>query len=288
MCLAMRRSSKLNDCMIIGSGGQLGKALTLSFRGQNVATYDRYELDIRDRDAVIAAIRSCNPRFIINAAAMTNVDACEGDPDQAYAVNASGAENVSIGAAETGSKLVLISTNYVFDGSKTTAYMESDPVNPVNVYGQSKLSGERLCRAVVSDTWVVRTSSLYSAWKKNFVLTLLAAVKDGRHLRYVDDQFSGPTWVEDLSIGITELVKVAPPATYHLSNEGSASWYEWAVEVLSAMKIDYPKLDAVPSTSFQRPAAVPPNGVLMNNAAAKLGVELDGWKAALARFVGSL
>jgi len=283
-----RNTNQLNDCMIIGSGGQLGKALTLAFRGQKVATYDSYELDITNRDAVIAAIRDCNPRFIINAAAMTNVDACEGEPDRAYAVNATGAENISIGAVETGSKLVLVSTNYVFDGVKPTPYIESDPVNPLNVYGESKLNGERLCAGVVSDTWIVRTSSLYSAWKKNFVLTLLAAVKEGRHLRYVNDQYSGPTWVEELAVGITELIRVAPPGTYHLSNEGSASWYEWAVEVLLAMKIDYPKLDAVPSTSFQRPATVPPNGVLMNNAAAKLGVELDGWKIALARFVGSL
>ncbi len=271
--------------LVTGAGGQLGGEFATLLPGATTHLLARDGLDVRDAGAVAAAMSSIAPELVIHTAAMTNVDACESDLEGARAVNVAGAENVARACREVGAEMVYVSTNYVFDGEKTAPYDEDDGTNPINVYGATKLEGEEAVGRLLERLYVVRTSTLYGPRRRNFVTALVEAARDRTHLSYVDDQRVTPTSTADLAAAILELVEAESFGTYHLVNRGETTWYGWARAALEELGIGEVEISPIPASRFERPAAVPANGVIANNAAKALGVQLRGWREALEEFV---
>jgi dTDP-4-dehydrorhamnose reductase len=275
----------LKKILVTGAGGQLGGEFEALLPGATTRLLARDALDVSDAGAVAAAVSSFAPELVIHTAAMTNVDACESDLEGARAINAVGAENVARACSEVGAAMVYVSTNYVFDGEKTAPYDEGDGTNPISVYGATKLEGEEAVGRLLERHYVVRTSTLYGPRRRNFVTALVEAARDRTHLSYVDDQRVTPTSTADLAAAILELVEAESFGTYHLVNQGETTWYGWARAALEALGIGEVEISPIPASRFARPAAVPANGVMANNAAKALGVQLRGWREALEEFV---
>lgn len=262
--------------LVTGAGGQLGRdvvaALEASPSGHEVIAADHATLDVSHRDAVLGTICSIQPDAIVNAAAWTAVDACEGDADRAFAINALGPRHVADGARRVGASLCSVSTDYVFDGTKATAYDEWDQPNPQSVYGRSKLGGEREVWAVAPASTIVRTSWVSGEHGANMVKTILRQASQHDTLRFVDDQRGHPTFTADLAGAIVRLIVDRRPGLFHLTNAGEVSWYEFAREVLIAAGQDPERVQPIASADLDppRPAPRPANSVL-DNAAWRLG-----------------
>jgi dTDP-4-dehydrorhamnose reductase len=219
--------------LVTGSGGQLGSELCRQL-GPGAVGLDLADLDITDRDAVFAAVDRHRPDIVINAAAFTHVDRAELEPEACRAVNLQGVENLVAACRASGSIIVQISTDYVFDGQKTTPYTETDRPNPLNAYGHAKWEAEQAvakCRRHL----IVRTAGLFgrggSTASGNFVDTMLRLARQGQRLRVVDDQITSFTCTSDLASGIRSLLAAETTGLFHLTNAGYASWYQLAVEV---------------------------------------------------------
>ena len=184
---------------ITGSRGQLGTALARVYAHETLLPIDLPEHDITDLDAITAALRAFAPDLIIHAAAMTNVDACETDPDLAYRVNTLGTRNVAVAALQTGAPMVYVSTDYVFAGDRTEPYWEFDEVRPLSVYGHSKWAGEQIVRQLLSPHYIVRTAWLYGDGPRNFVETVLRLARERGALTMVTDEVGSPTYAPDLA-----------------------------------------------------------------------------------------
>lgn len=267
--------------LILGAEGQLGRALQRRAEGHTLLTHGHDSLDItelRVRDAIAAA----EPDLVVNAAAMTDVEGCEHDPDAAYRVNALGARNIALGAACAGAGLVQVSTDFVFDGRKAEPYWEFDAVAPISVYGASKLAGEQLVQAVHDQVYIVRTAWLYGVGGRNFVTRILDRAAQAPGLDVVDTEMGNPTFCDDLADGLLTLAATGAYGIYHLVNEGACSRHAFARAILAlAGRPDYPvrAVDRFPSAA-RRPA----NSALRNFAAAELGVTLPPWHDGLRRF----
>ncbi|MFO7917180.1 MAG: dTDP-4-dehydrorhamnose reductase [Anaerolineae bacterium] len=268
---------------ITGSRGQLGSALQQILAGHEVLGLVRPAHDITDMDAIGTAIRGFVPDVVIHAAAMTDVDGCERDPEAARRVNVLGTRNVALAAQRTDAKFVYISTDYVFDGRKNAPYWEYDEVNPLSVYGRTKWLGEEMVRHLLSRYYVVRTAWLYGEGADNFVGTVLRLAREHASLRMVTDEVGSPTFVLDLAWAILELVETPAYGTYHLANGGTCSRYQWAREILDIAGQDHVRL--IPSQNYDRLAQVPKKVALRNVCAAELGITMRPWREALqARF----
>ncbi|HEX2695810.1 MAG TPA: dTDP-4-dehydrorhamnose reductase [Acidobacteriota bacterium] len=221
---------------IIGARGQLGHELVKVF-GPNCAALDVGEVDIRDPAGLRKALAACRPDVVINAAAYHNVPDCEKDAARAFAVNAVGVKNLRDACLAAGLGLVQISTDYVFDGTKGTAYTEDDAPNPVNTYGVSKLAGEFFARQVPLHH-VVRVSSLFGITGSvakggvNFVKLMLEAARTKDRVAVSSNIFSSPTYAVDAAVRIREMLEAgAPPGVYHVTNDGECSWHDLAAAV---------------------------------------------------------
>ncbi len=283
---------------ITGAGGQLGHELVRVAQGAGhvVTATDHHALDILDRDAVVAAIGAAKPDVVIHAAAWTAVDACEGDRDKAMLVNGTATKYVADAAHLVGARVVYISTDYVFDGTKPTPYIESDSPNPQSVYGESKLAGER---ALGEHDTIVRTSWVCGFHGANMVKTILKLGRTQNELRFVDDQIGAPTFADDVAptiVQIAELaiVRIAEPGhsdVWHVTNQGVVSWYEFAREVLLAARLDAAKVYPIKTSELSppRPAKRPANSVLANTAMISAGMPLlPDFREPLARLVQRL
>jgi dTDP-4-dehydrorhamnose reductase len=267
--------------LITGGEGQLGRALARRAGDYSVTTMGRAALDVTDW-AAAAAIAAAKPDLVVNAAAMTDVDGCEDDPDRAFAVNALGARNVALGAARVGADLVHVSTDYVFDGTKGEPYWEFDSPRPISVYGASKLASERLVAAAYRRVYVVRAAWLYGLAGRSFVTGILTLARQEPELAVVHNQVGSPTFCDDLADGILALAGTGAYGTYHLAGEGACSRFEFARAILDeAGQDDYP-LRAI--DHFERPAQPPAYAPLRNFAAAQLGIRLPPWRDGLRRF----
>jgi|DewCreStandDraft_1066081.scaffolds.fasta_scaffold00278_30 dTDP-4-dehydrorhamnose reductase len=274
--------------LVTGGGGQLGRALARA--SPHVQALRHAELDVTDQAAVERTIVKTQPDIIIHAAALTDVDGCERDPEAARRVNVLGTRHVAAAAADVGAYLIYISTNFVFDGRKDGPYLEDDAPNPISVYGRTKLEGEYAALKVPGAA-VVRASWIYGDGKRNFVTALLERAVPGATLRYLVDEVAAPTYAADLAAALLQLCTVQPRAggIFHLTNDGSASAFAWAQAVLAAAGRQECELLPVPAASYPRPAARPRNGVLANVRAARLyGIRLRPWQDALQEYVGSL
>jgi dTDP-4-dehydrorhamnose reductase len=249
--------------LITGAGGQVGTELVDVFNagGHVVAGFDHASLDITDRDSVRAAVMEFHPDAIVHSAAWTAVDACEADPDRAHAVNAMGTRFVVEAARLVGAPVHYISTDYVFDGTKDSPYVEWDETNPQSVYGKSKLAGER---ELDDGSTIIRTSWVCGFHGPNMVKTILRLAAEHESLSFVDDQRGCPTFADDLAAKIRELVEGRHTGIFHVTNQGAVSWYEFAREVLIASGQDPDRVRPIATADLQppRPAQRPANSVL--------------------------
>ncbi|MFN3335885.1 MAG: dTDP-4-dehydrorhamnose reductase [Thermomicrobium sp.] len=274
--------------LVTGGHGQLGRALLRTApAGMDVVALGSSECDVTDPATVRAIVAQIEPELIVHCAAWTDVDGCERQPERAWRVNALGAQHVATACAEAGAVLVYISTNYVFDGERDEPYHEFDRPNPLSVYGASKLAGEEVVRALCPRHAIVRTAMLYDAHSRNFVTTVLRLAREQPRLRMVADQYGNPTFVDDLARALWQLVAQPAYGTFHLVNQGAASWYEWAVAVITLLDLAVP-VDPIPASEFRRAARPPRNGVLTSLAAPALGIMMPDWRDALARCLVSL
>jgi dTDP-4-dehydrorhamnose reductase len=272
--------------LVTGASGMLGRDLQSVLAGRQVTALARADLDVTDAAAVVAAVRGHD--VVVNCAAYTRVDDAETHEDAAYAVNARGTAHLAAACAETGARLVTISTDYVFDGKATEPYAEDLPRDPINAYGRTKAAGEELAlEAHPAGTYVVRTAWLYGAHGPNFAQTMLNLAKTKDTWSVVDDQVGQPTWTADLAAQIVALVDAgAPPGIYHGTNSGEATWYEFARAVLEESGLDPDRITPTDSSSFVRPAARPSYSVLGHDAWAAAGLApMRPWREALAQAV---
>jgi dTDP-4-dehydrorhamnose reductase len=266
--------------LITGAGGQLGTDLVAAFdgphRADEVVAADRARLDVGDRDAVLQAVTGLRPAVIVHAGAWTAVDACQGEPDRAYRINALGTRHVAEGARLTGAHVVYISTDYVFDGRADEPYREWDDPNPLSVYGRSKLGGERELLALVPGAAVVRTSWVFSVHGANMVKTILRLATETDELAFVDDQRGCPTSTEDLAGMILYLAVGRHPGLFHVTNQGATTWYHFARDVVAAAGRDPSMIHPIATAELQpaRPAPRPANSVLDNAALRLAGLRL--------------
>ncbi|MDA3016719.1 MAG: dTDP-4-dehydrorhamnose reductase [Actinomycetota bacterium] len=277
--------------LITGAAGQLGTDLVLSAQncGHEVFATRHSDLDITNKTQVTEMIRAAEPEAIIHAAAWTAVDACESDPQKAMAVNRDGTANIVSAARQVGARVIYISTDYVFDGTKPTPYIESDSPNPQSIYGASKLAGEQ--QLDVTTDQIVRISWACGEHGANMVKTILRLAATSPTLTFVDDQIGSPTFASDAAPAIVDLAVSSRAGIWHVTNQGSTSWFGFAQDVLSAAGLDPNRVQPISTADFrpQRPAKRPANSVLENAQMreAKLTL-LDDYHTPLQRLVDRL
>ncbi len=296
------------NVLVTGAGGQLGRDLVDAFGGTvpaggrrcslygpdgpgrtgDVVGLDHAALPVDDRGAVLAAVDGLRPDVVVHAGAWTAVDACEADPDRAFAVNALGTRHVAEAAERSGAHLVYVSTDYVFDGRSPRPYIEWDETNPLSVYGRSKLGGERECPP---GSTIVRTSWVCGAHGANMVKTALRLAGGDGPLRFVDDQHGSPTFTADLAAAVVTLATDRRPGVHHVTNQGATTWFGFVRAVLAAAGHDGSRVEPIATADLAppRPAPRPANSVL-DNAALRLGALplLAPWEDGLDRLVKAL
>jgi dTDP-4-dehydrorhamnose reductase len=261
--------------LVTGAGGQLGRELArhCAAAGDTVVALDRSQLDVGDQRAVAEAVSTHHPDVVVNAAAWTAVDACEGDPERAFRDNADAVRWLRAACDATGAHLVQMSTDYVFDGTLDRAYREDDDPNPRSVYGKSKLAGEL---AAGDAATILRTSWLCGASGGNMVKTVLRLLAADAPMAFVTDQRGCPTFTADLVVPVRELAVQRRPGVFHVTNQRAVSWFEFVREVVEAAGGDVRAVRPITSAELvpPRPAPRPANSVLANDALRGAGMPL--------------
>ena len=276
----------MRKVIVTGANGQLGKAVNLVLSDYEFINTDVAELDITDINEVLALAREVKPYAIINCAAHTAVDACETDIDNAYRINAIGPRNLSIAATETKSKLVHISTDYVFDGKATIPYKEFDPTGPTGVYGASKLAGENFVKEFASNYFIIRTAWLYGEGK-NFVNTMLRLAETNETVRVVSDQYGTPTSTMELARLIAWLLLTDNYGLFHGTCEGSCSWADFAEEIFKIYNLKI-KVERIGTADYKTTALRPVYSVLDNYMLELCGgYRFADWQNALREYRGN-
>lgn len=272
--------------LITGAGGMLGGDMVTVAEGldHQVTAMDHSTLDLTDQTAVEATVRDEAPGVVINCAAWTDVDGAEVHEDEATRVNAEGAGNLAAAAAKAGAKVCQISTDYVFDGTKEGAYVESDPTSPIQAYGRSKLAGEQAVRGANPDHFIVRTSWLFGPanQRPNFVETMLRIGSAGEPVMVVHDQIGCPTYTGHLAIGVVRLIDSVSYGVHHMAGSGNCSWYGFAEEIFEQAGVDA-NLVPTDSAGFARPAKRPANSVLVSEW--ETPIVLPEWQRGLGEYL---
>lgn len=278
---------------LIGSTGMLGIDVNVALKGMGflIKNFNSKNLDIADAKGVHEALYGFNPDYIINCAAYTDVDGAETEKEKANAVNNIGVQNLADAALVLGAKIIHLSTDYVFDGTKGSPYLEDDATNPINEYGLSKLNGEKALKKSGASYIILRTSWLYGKNGKNFVNTILKLADSRKKVEVVADQFGCPTYTKDVAYAIFKIIAKDnfKNGVYHLTNSGQTSWYEFAVEVVSVFKRVNCEILPVTSDKFLRPAKRPIYGVLDNSKIkGDYDIELRPWKDAVKKYCNDI
>lgn len=279
--------------LVTGSNGQLGKSLkkiAASYPQFRFVFASRADLGLHHYGLVENYFAALRPQYCINCAAYTAVDKAELEKEAAMLVNGEAVGHLAKVCTQFGTRLVHISTDYVFDGNSAVPYQPSDPPGPINVYGQTKLKGEELCRVNAKDAIIIRTSWVYSEFGQNFVKTMLRLMKEKPSIRVVNDQVGAPTYAVDLARAIVGILSednwVA--GTYHYCNRGRISWYDFALAIRNAMGYACEVL-AIPSSEFPTPARRPKYSLLDTSSFEKsFGISLPDWEESLTRCLAAL
>lgn len=251
--------------LVIGAGGMLGQSLVAEANAvhHEVVGLDRSDLDITDFDSVVDRFERELPAAVINCAAFTDVDGAEDREAEAHAVNADGAGNVAAAAAHIGAKVIHISTDYVFNGSKQEPYVESDATEALGAYGRTKLAGEAQVEANNPRHLIVRTSWLFGTGGKNFVETMLTLASKQNEVLVVADQFGCPTYTRELASAIVEQLDFERLGVMHIAGEGVTTWFEFAKEIFRQSQLDVNVMSGTTSM-LGRPAPRPVNSALIS------------------------
>ncbi len=268
--------------VITGANGQLGQEVVRVFQTNWVVVpTDTNNLDITDKHKLEEFMAREKPDLVIHCAAWTNVDAATQNPEGALRVNAGGTKNICEAVKKVNAKVVYISTNEVFDGKNKIPYKEGDQTNPINAYSKSKLKGEHYCQEILGGACIiVRSSWLYGpASNNNFPNKILKKAKEQGFLKVVDDEIAVPTYTPDLADAVKKLVEKKGRGVFHLVNEGQASRYDWAREILKVRKLKIPLLP-VKLIDFQRTSSPSEYSALANIKAKSMGIVLRDWQLA--------
>lgn len=278
--------------LVTGANGQLGQAIQFvagNYPNINFVFCSSLDLDITNKENCDSVFNKEKPDFCFNAAAYTAVDKAESELEKAHLINCIGAKNLAETCKEFNAKLIHISTDFVFDGSKNEPYNEMDLPNPKGVYGQTKLEGEKAIQEVFDAYYIIRTSWVYSKFGNNFMKTMLRLASERTSLSIVNDQIGTPTNAVDLANAIlkiaischTELVSASSYGIYNYSNEGQCSWFDFAKKIfeINRVKID---LISIPTAQFPTPAARPKYSVLdKTKIKTTFGIEIKPWEQAI-------
>lgn len=241
------------------------------------------ELEVTDKEKVLEVITALKPASVIHLAAWTDVDGCERNPEKAFLVNEAGTENIALACAKNKARMVYMSTDFVFDGKKRSPYLEDDISNPINVYGASKLAGEKKVMESPGPFYIIRSSWLFGPGGRNFVTKVLELAGKEADLKIVEDQTGSPTYTRDLACAIIKLLDSSRGAgLYHITNSGSASRYEWAKAILKYCGMEDMKVIPIKYTDFREIASRPVYSVL------KTGypdIKLRDWREALKEYI---
>ncbi|MDU1989200.1 dTDP-4-dehydrorhamnose reductase [Enterococcus casseliflavus] len=276
--------------LLTGGNGQLGTELRhlLDEKGLNYVSTDAQEMDITDEKATLAFIQELKPTVIYHCAAYTAVDKAEDEGKELdEKINVNGTENVAKAAKAVGAKFVYISTDYVFDGTKKEGvYKETDTPNPQNEYGRTKLLGEQAVKDLLDEYFIIRTSWVFGKYGHNFVYTMKRLAQTHSRLTVVDDQYGRPTWTRTLAEFMVYIIENnADYGIYHLSNDNSCSWYEFAKEILKETDVE---VAPVTSAEYPQKAKRPQYSVLDLTKAKNTGFVIPTWEEALADMTASL
>ncbi|MCS5487467.1 dTDP-4-dehydrorhamnose reductase [Curtobacterium sp. C1] len=272
--------------LITGAAGMLGQDMQQALAGRDVTALSRADLDVTDASAVSAAVAGHD--VVINSAAYTKVDDAESHEDDAYAVNARGPAVLAAAAVEVGARIVHVSTDYVFDGTGTAPYAEDAPLAPIGAYGRTKAAGEEAIRRIAPDSsYIVRGAWLYGEHGPNFAKTMLRLAGSHETVSVVTDQVGQPTWTADLARQIVAMLDAdAPAGTYHGTNAGSASWFDFTKAIFAEVGLDPDRVLPTDSSAFVRPAPRPAYSVLGHDAWSRAGLDpMRNWREALAAAV---
>jgi len=283
--------------LIAGGSGQLGQSLQFiadKYPEIKFQFLSSSELNISDKENCKTVFSELKPDFCVNAAAYTAVDKAESEPEKATLINVGGAKNLAETCKDFNVTLIHISTDFVFDGNKTTPYTEKDVANPKGVYGQTKLDGEKAVKAVLEAHFIIRTSWLYSQFGNNFMKTMIRLGREKDSLSIVSDQIGTPTNAVDLATAIAKIIKKAENlreqknelkslyGLYHFSNEGQCSWFDFAKKIFEINKIEI-DLKPIPTSGYPTPAERPKYSVLdKSKIKTNFGLEINNWEDSIA------
>jgi dTDP-4-dehydrorhamnose reductase len=270
--------------LILGASGLLGKALIGEWTEDEVLGLGSPDVDIRDVDKVRAVVKKARPDWIVLAAAYTNVDDCESHPDLAFPVNRDGALNVAKAAKQVDAKLLFLSSDYVFDGRKTSPYETNDARNPQSVYGRSKAEAEVGLLELLPHCCIARTSWLFGTGGKCFPDTILKLAASRPALDVVNDQRGCPTYSVDLARAIIKLCRTGACGIVHTTNTGDCSWFEFAREIIKGSGLST-VVRPVSSQQMARPALRPAYSVLSAKSLQQYGIVMPTWPDALNRYL---
>ena len=277
--------------LVIGSSGQLASELKQQqdqFSSYQFLFTSQIDINISDKKSVESVFKSFQPNYLINCAAYTAVDKAESEQTRAFEINEKGVHNLASLSKEYSCYLIHISTDFVFDGKKSSPYKEDDQTNPLSIYGLSKLKGEEAILASGCDYTIIRTSWLYSSFGNNFVKTMMRLGAEKESLNVVADQIGSPTYCADLADLILSQLENFPKnknSIYHYSNEGIASWYDFAVEIMQQNELKC-QVNPIPTSGYPTPA-IRPSYSVMDKSKIKHDFNLDipHWKESLAKCI---
>ena len=269
---------------VFGATGLLGKALTRKWTDDDLSGLGSKDTDIRDPKQVSNVLERTRPDWIVLAAAYTDVDGCEQNREHAFDVNFRGALNVAQAAKQFASRLLFLSTDYVFDGAKNSPYETTDPRAPLNVYGLSKAEAEVQIIQVLPECCILRTSWLFGIDGKCFPDTILKLAASRPAIDVVDDQRGSPTYTADLARVIIRLCRADARGIEHATNRDNCSWFEFAREIIADARLSA-TVRPTPSDHFVRPAQRPKYSVLSSKSLEKYGIEMPNWQDAVRRYL---
>jgi dTDP-4-dehydrorhamnose reductase len=272
--------------LIFGGTGLLGSDIVEVCREEHeIISAGSADADITDFQAVYDYVKAHRPEVVINCAAMTNVDKCENEPDLAFKINAIGAKNIAIACRDMDARLIHISTDYVFDGKKEEAYTEFDPVNPISVYGESKLAGERFVQMATTKFMIMRTSWVFGTKRRHFIDYVIESINNSDEVIAVKDMVSSPTFSYDLAKTIKRMIPMNQVGIFHASNKGYCSRVQMVEEIMKIMK-KQTHMQVLNQSQWQKPAARPIFSALKNYHLSLINEDnMSGWRDALRRYI---